>query len=190
MKTPSQHSAFYSNKHYKMQKTLQLIRRATMSPADIMKGVNVPDGVKYLVFTDASGQSDTAAAGIGIVITTAEGHVLHEESHIIDDQDIANSTKRLETYAALVAMQRVPDDKVMVIRDNINTVKHLLRVSAGQRLSRKMHNLDLWKVIEESVGGHPGVHAQWIPSNAGNLGNELADTAARKNRNRPTRLHN
>jgi len=189
MNSPGQHKALYNNKHYKMQKVLQLIRHAAMSPADIMKGVHVPEGVEHLIFTDASGDTGSAEAGIGIVITTTEGHVLFEESHIISDPDIAKNTKRLETYAALVAIHRVPHHKVMIVSDNINVVKHLLRLNAGQRLSRKMHNLDLWSIIEESVSDHPGVHAQWIPSNAGNLGNELADTAARKNRNRPTRLH-
>lgn len=174
---------------YRLHKMLHLIRYANMDPEEVVKGLRIPEGVEIIVFTDASGKSPTGEAGIGIVITTAEGYILHQESHMILDTSMSKSVTRLETFAAYVAMQIVPHEQILLVSDNDTVVKNIAKIREGRILSDKKYDLDIWSEIQSFMSDHPGVHSQWVRAKAGNLGNELADTAARKNRNRPLRPH-
>jgi ribonuclease HI len=160
-----------------------------MDPEEVVKGLRIPEGVEIIVFTDASGKSPSGEAGIGIVITTAEGHILHQESHAIEDASMTKSVTRLETFAAYIAMQRVPNEQILLVSDNDSVVNCIAKINDGRVFSAKKYDLDIWSEIQDYMSEHPGVHSQWIRARAGNLGNELADTAARKNRNRPLRPH-
>lgn len=137
-----------------------------------------------IVFTDGAAKGNPGPGGWGVVIVTAERHVIE-----LGGGSPHTTNNKMELGGAIAALRRIAGDSgpAAIYTDSTYVIQGVTQwVSAWRRRGWKtaqgtdVLNRDLWEELSELAGERPrgSLDWRWVRGHAGTPGNERVDEIA------------